>query len=516
MSAAAEKTKTVWIGTVDAIKSALSLLQTQHEIKMIHSEISGDKVETLRLKYSQLNEELAKQQQVLAATREEVEKATAAGVLEGETAEDLAKRIDELNKKLADEEKVQAQLEKQIYDTSQELKNQGKTAKDLAGEIKKAADAYQSDMVNALQEYQKKVKETNDSLRKDTEALQRDLSQKLDEIAAKGADRERQVTEQFQREIENRTRSLIDFVGLFEQVADRAVSGDVLLANLEGQVAAFENWQQNLQELAAKGIDKGLLAELREMGPKAAPEIAALNTLTAEQLSQYVTLWKKKQEQARKEATAQLSQQRIEMDQQLNDIRQDTYDQLERQRIEVAQKLQEMQAKAKEELEKYKTEWEKKNEEIRNNTEKTIASIYEKFNDLVGKSTKYGVSLMDNFMEGINSRMPLLIEKLESVASMIDSYMPHSPAKKGPLRRIREWGPAIIEELTTGIRRGLPRLEDITARMAMLSPGALQPMLANSYNTSNTYNQGGNTFVFNVSGGWDEIERELKKRGVRF
>ncbi len=515
MKAAAEKAKTAWTGTAEALKSALSTLQTQHETEMLRAEMAGDKVAVLRLKHSQLNEELKKQKQVVAATRAEVEKAIAAGVREGETKEDLVKRIEERNKKLVDEEKAQASLEKQIYDTKDAMKAQGQSAKDLVAELKKVAETYQTDMAKALEGYQAKVKETNDKLREDTEKLQRDLNQKLDDIRAKGADRERQVTDQFQRELENRTRALTNFVGLFDEVTQKAVSGDALLRNLEGQVSAFDDWQENIQTLAARGIDEGLLQELREMGPKAGPEIAALNTLTDEQLTQYVTLWKQKQEQAKKEATEQLAQQRREMNQQLTDIRRDTQNQLEQQRREMAQKLQEMQAKAKEELEKYKQEWEKKNEEIRKNTEKNIKDIHDRFNDLVGKSSGYGVSLMENFMDGIDSMMPALISKLEGIAAMIDSYMPHSPAKRGPLKRINEWGPALVGSLTEGIKRSLPSLENVTARMAMLSPGALQPAVANSYSTSNVnYNQGGNTINITVQDG-EDLLRTLHRLGVR-
>lgn len=519
--AAAEKVKTAWTGTVESIKSALSTLRTQHETEMTYAEMAGDKIETLRLKHRQLSSELEAQKAVVAATRGEIEKATVAGAQEGETTEDLAKRIDELNKKLADEEKAQAGLEKQIQDTSEAIKAQGKSAKNLADELKKVADTYNTDMAKALDEYQKKVKDTNDSLRKDTEALQRDLSARLADIAAKGADRERQVTESFQRELENRTRALMNFVGLFDEITRKEVSGEKLLQNLEGQVDAFDDWQEDIAKLAERGIDKGLLQELREMGAKAAPEIKALNTLTDEQLTQYANLWKQKQEQARKEAATQLAQQRNEMNQQLSDIRADTANQMEQQRQEVARKMEEMTAKAKEELAKYKLEWEKKNEEIRANTEKNIKDIHDKFNDLVGKSTSYGVALIDNFMDGIDSRMPALISQLENMASIIDSYMPHSPAKRGPLKKIAEWGPSIIGELVEGIKRSLPRLDDIGLRMAMLSPGALQPAIANVSNMTTANNYGGNVFHIHVTGSGareqaEDLMRELAKRGVRF
>jgi hypothetical protein len=121
--------------------------------------------------------------------------------------------------------------------------------------------------------------------------------------------------------VEERTRALSNFVGLFDEVAGRDVSGESLLANLRGQVDAFENWSGEHPDLAARGVDQGLIEELRQMGPKAGPEIAALNTLTDEQLAEYVTLWRRKNQEAREEAVNQLQQQRVEMQQKLQEIR---------------------------------------------------------------------------------------------------------------------------------------------------------------------------------------------------
>jgi phage-related minor tail protein len=510
MSAAAEKSKTVWTGTADAIKTALSTLQTMHETEMVRAEMAGDNVEILRLKYRQLSEELEGQKAVVAATRAELEKATAAGVQEGETAEDLAKRIDELNKKLADEERAQAQLEKQVHDTREAMKTQAQDAKKLAVELKTVAETYYSDLAKALEEYQTKVKETNENLLRETEKLKQELESKLDEIRARGIERERQVTEQFQRELENRTRALINFVGLFDEVTRREVSGETLLKNLQDQVRVFEGWQENIAELAARGLDAGLLQELREMGPKAAPEIAALLTLTDAQLQEYASLWRQKQEQAREEATAQLAQQREEMNRQLYEIRRDTANQLEQQRREVAQKLQDMQAKAKEELEKYKKEWEKKNEEIRKNTEKNIQDIHKRFQDLVGRSTNYGIALMDNFMAGIDSQMPALIARMESIAGMIDSYMPHSPAKRGPLSRIMEWGPALVSSLSEGIKKSMPQLEAAMRSLASVPASAL----AGGNTVSNYYNNDNRVINITVQDG-EDLLRTLHRLGVR-
>jgi TP901 family phage tail tape measure protein len=296
---AAEKVKTAWVGTSDALKNSLETLRTQHETAAIAAEMQGDKLAQLKLKGQQLNEELAKQKEIVARVKEEIAANTAAGVLEGETKEDLAKRTDELNKKLTDEEKAQADIEKQIYDTNQAIKTQAQDLRDLADEVTKVKKKYQDELAAALEDYQKKVKETN----------------------AKLAEDERKLTREYENQVDQRARALRDFVGLFDAVTSKEVSGTQLLENLRGQVKAFDDWQENIQALAARGVDQGLIAELREMGPKAGPEIAALNTLTDTELQEYVSLWRTKNEEARAEAVNQLQQQRVEMQQKLMEIR---------------------------------------------------------------------------------------------------------------------------------------------------------------------------------------------------
>jgi len=191
---------------------------------------------------------------------------------------------------------------------------------------------------------------------------------------------------------------------------------------------------RNIQALAARGVDEGLIAELREMGPKAGPEIAALNTLTDEQLQEYVALWKQKNEQARREAVDQLQQQRVEMQQKLIEIRQ----------------------AAQQQLEIYRAEWEKKNAEIRKNAEEEMKRIEERFQSIAEAGTKYGVDLMDNFTSGIRSRADRLRSVLEEMAAMVDSYMPHSPAKRGPLSRIMEWDQRWLELWLMELRSAYP------------------------------------------------------------
>lgn len=466
---AAKDLKAAWETAAESLKTRLAQVKTIFDITGNQLDMTGTKAEQLRNKIDALSAQMEVQKQVIEETNSGYEQMKAE---KGENSEEAEK----LKLKLLEEKKALSDLEKQLFDTKQALRDHAQEFRDLAKEIDKVETKYKDDLATALDDYQKKVEDVNRKVREE----------------------ERRTTDDYNRALDERTRALSNFVGLFDQVTKKEVSGETLLANLRGQVDAFENWSENIQTLAARGVDQGLIEELKQMGPKAGPEIAALNTLTDEQLVEYVGLWRTKNQEARQEAISQLQQQRVEMQ----------------------QKLQEIRAAASEQLEMYRAEWEKKNAEIRKNADDEMNRIQEKFESIAKAGTAYGVSLMQNFTSGMASQFDVLRSTLEEAASIVDSYMPHSPAKVGPLKRLGEWGPALVGTFADGIKASLPRLQNAVAGMAMLTPAAIGPSITNS-STSSTNNYGGNTFHIHVAGGSNReqaegIMRELHKLGVRF
>lgn len=89
-----------------------------------------------------------------------------------------------------------------------------------------------------------------------------------------------------------------------------SVTGADLLSNLREQVDYFDTWQTNIAALVSKGSGdtfEAFISEIRKMGPESLPQLKALNTMTAGQLSEYITLWQEKSADARSEATAELA-----------------------------------------------------------------------------------------------------------------------------------------------------------------------------------------------------------------
>ena len=461
----AKELQSAWEATAEVLKTKLSQIKASFGIVGNELEMTGTKAQQLKNDMDSLTAQIDVQKQVITATSQGYEKMK---IEKGENS----KEAQQLKLKLLEEQKALSDLQKELYNTTNSLKDQAKQMRDLSAEVTKVEKKYKDDLVSALQTYQEKVKETNTRMLAD----------------------EANVTRQYQDQIKSRTEAISNFVGIFDAVSQKNVSGQQLLTNLRGQAEAFDSWRENISDLAARGVDEGLIEELRKMGPKAGPEIAALNTLTDDELTEYVALWHSKNQSAREEAVSQLEQQRVEMQTKLTEIRQ----------------------KASEQLELYRIEWEKKNAEIRKNADEEMNKIQDKFESIAKAGTNYGVSLMQNFTSGMQSQFDVLRNTLEQAASIVDSYMPHSPAKVGPLKRLGEWGPALIDTFAEGIKASMPRLESVMNGMSSLTAGAMSPALST---VSNSTKYG--DFNITVQGNTardqaEQIMRELHKLGVRF
>ena len=77
----------------------------------------------------------------------------------------------------------------------------------------------------------------------------------------------------------SRAQALYSTHGLFDKVEKpEYVSGFDLTNNLEDQVMEFDKWQSSIATLADKGINDGLISELRDMGPSSLAQIRALKS----------------------------------------------------------------------------------------------------------------------------------------------------------------------------------------------------------------------------------------------
>jgi len=71
-------------------------------------------------------------------------------------------------------------------------------------------------------------------------------------------------------------------------------SGEQLLKNLASQITGIAEWAANIQLLAKRGIDKGLLKVLSDMGPSGAGYVRALVTMSDKELKKLNQLYQKR------------------------------------------------------------------------------------------------------------------------------------------------------------------------------------------------------------------------------
>ncbi|MEK5173238.1 phage tail tape measure protein [Heyndrickxia sp. FSL W8-0496] len=265
---------------------------------------------------------------------------------------------------------------------------------------------------------------------------------KVQEINQKLIDEENALNEEYRKAVEDRTNALYSFAGIFDEVSLKAdVTGEKLVQNLVDQVNLFSQWATSIEQLAQKGIDKGLLEELRQMGPKAAAEVIALNNMTDTQLEDFVRLWKVKNELARQQAT----------------------NELEGLKTDTKKKIDELHKNANSQLEQLKTDWTKKVKEIRNGTTN-------EFNAMNASMSAIGKNTIQGLMNGMKSMEGPLMAQARSIADSISATIRKSLQVRSPSRKTYQIGVNVGQGLEGGM---LDQVDSVMAAAKQLAKSAI-------------------------------------------
>jgi TP901 family phage tail tape measure protein len=254
-------------------------------------------------------------------------------------------------------------------------------------------------------------------------------------------DEQKRLGDEYRKAVDDRAKSLYSFAGLFDEITKKSdVSGKQLIANLKSQVDTFKDWSKNIANLSAKGIDEGLLAELRAMGPGAAAEIAALNSLSDQELQQYVKLWQEKHAFAKLESIRELKGMKDETNQQIAEMRTET----------------------QKELDKYKAEWIAKIKEIRTGVTGEMNIMKASMKDIGGNSIK-GLMLGMKEMEGP------LVAQTKAMAEAISSTIRSTLKIKSPSQLTRGLGRFVPQGFAIGIKENIGSVIDAAKQLALAS-----------------------------------------------
>lgn len=113
------------------------------------------------------------------------------------------------------------------------------------------------------------------------------------------------------QKIVDRTNQILQAFSLFDTFEikideENPITGDSLISSLDSQVNALDDWTKEISALKGKMGDTELFKAIQEMGVSSLAQVKAINSMTEEQLQQYVDLYNKRQELAKEQATSEL------------------------------------------------------------------------------------------------------------------------------------------------------------------------------------------------------------------
>lgn len=225
-----------------------------------------------------------------------------------------------VQKRYASGTKERAEADREVY----------RVKKQLSEAVTAIEDKRNKDSYNATKAYEDaKIKVVEESESKKI-AIESKYNSEYLALINKANSEIQKLNDTYIKALDSREKSLYNYMGVFDEVKQNEdVNGQVLLKNLNDQVMAFDDWQKNIHTLVARGMDEGVVNELKELGPKSGDEIRALTQLSDNELQTYTALWQAKHVQARQEAIAELEGLRKETDVKINQINDETQTNLE-------------------------------------------------------------------------------------------------------------------------------------------------------------------------------------------
>ena len=228
------------------------------------------------------------------AIRKQIEIAKASAEIEA--AND--KMVENAKKRLEIKDKM-SELEKKYKDTIEEVdKAEGTlfTNSTTRDEIKRGAKEKYGEELKKLQDDIKKTEQSDnelaDTIVKNNEAKAKsteDATGRMIYTMENMNDAQRKAVEMMQQEFAKLKGEVQNAFQAIEQ--QTALSADQMTANLQKNIDAVDKWSQNLETLAKRGLDQGLIEQMRQAGPKMADQTQALVDASDEQLGRLNSKW---------------------------------------------------------------------------------------------------------------------------------------------------------------------------------------------------------------------------------
>lgn len=228
------------------------------------------------------------------AIRKQIEIAKASAEIEAANE----RMVENAKKRLEIKDKMK-ELEKEyqgLLDKTEKIEDFGFAGGQLRDNIKTEAKKKYNEEVKKLQDDIKKTEDSDNELTntivKNNEAKAKsteDANGRVIYSLQTMNEEQKKAVEMMQQEFANLKGEVQNAFQAIEQ--QTALSADQMTANLQKNIDAVDKWSQNLETLAKRGLDQGLIEQMRQAGPKMANQTQALVDASDEQLGRLNGKW---------------------------------------------------------------------------------------------------------------------------------------------------------------------------------------------------------------------------------
>lgn len=228
------------------------------------------------------------------AIRKQIEIAKASAEIEAANE----RMVENAKKRLEIKDKMK-ELEKEyqgVLDKTEKIEDVAFVGGKVRDGIKTEAKKRYNEEVKKLQDDIKKTEESDNELTntivKNNEAKAKsteDANGRVIYSLQTMNEEQKKAVEMMQQEFANLKGEVQNAFQAIEQ--QTALSADQMTANLQKNIDAVDKWSQNLETLAKRGLDQGLIEQMRQAGPKMANQTQALVDASDEQLGRLNGKW---------------------------------------------------------------------------------------------------------------------------------------------------------------------------------------------------------------------------------
>ena len=276
---------------IDELNAVENKTATQKKELASAAETLNSRIEGLNIQYDKATGTI---NMTTDAIRKQIEIAKASAEIEAanERMVENAKKRLEIKDKIKEVEKQYQDLVEKTDSVEEGSFSNSRIREGAKAEFKKKYN----EEVKKLQDDIKKTEESDNELTntivKNNEAKAKsteDASGRMIYTMENMNEAQRKAVEMMQQEFANLKGEVQNAFQAIEQ--QTALSADQMTANLQKNIDAVDKWSQNLETLAKRGLDQGLIEQMRQAGPKMANQTQALVDASDEQLGALNTKW---------------------------------------------------------------------------------------------------------------------------------------------------------------------------------------------------------------------------------